>query len=338
MDLKQKVKTYSESLGFDLFAVAPVEIYTDYLADVKNRMREINVDLNDYMISSEGFFEKLSDPFKTLPTAKSIIILGVYSFDEESDYKHCNSELRCKTARTYSYYPVIRELTQKLASYIEENGYETVEGQNLPLKYVSDKIGLGTYGKNGLLLTEKFGSFIALRNIITDMPLELDSYKNHDYCEGCNACIKACPTKALYAPYKVNPKLCLNPVGRKEEHISPKMRKSMRTWLRGCDLCQEACPVNRNLIPRSVHPVAGFNPENHESHKDLGGLEKCPEALELIKKEYPWTIRRNAVISLVNIGKDSKMIIGEIQKHMVDTDERLKDYFSWAIDELSARS
>jgi len=338
MDLKEKIKAYSESLGIELFAVAPVEFYSEYLAETKNRMNDIHVDLNDYMIdkNNKDFFKQLSDPYKTLPSAKSIIILGVYSYDEKSDYKHCNKELRCKTARTYAYYPVIRDLTQKLTGYIENLGYEASEGQNIPLKYVADRTGLGSYGKNGLLLTSRYGSFLALRNIITNMPLEPDSYQNQDYCKGCEACLKACPTKALYSPYKVNPKLCLNPVGRKEEPISPHMRKNMRTWLRGCDLCQEACPVNRRLTPRSVHNLAGFNPKNHESHKDLDGLEKCPEALELIKKQYPWTVRRNAVISLANIGKYSKTIIVEIQNQMAGMDEKLKEYFSWAIAELNA--
>jgi len=337
MDLKQKIKAYSESLGIDIFAVAPIEIYADYLAEVKHRMDETQAGLADYMIdkNDKAYFSELSNPYSTLPSAKSIIILGVYAYDEKSDYRRCNKEKRCKTARTYAYYPVIRQLTQKIVRYIESQGYEAKDGQTIPLKYVSDRIGLGAYGKNGLLHTKQFGSYLALRNIITTVPLVADHYKSENQCIGCHACLKACPTKALYAPYKVNPKLCLNPVGRKEDVISPKMRKNMRTWLRGCDLCQEACPINRGLPPRAVHPWAGFDPENHSSHQDLGGLEKCPEALELIKKEYPWTVRRNAVIALVNMNNNSEDVIGELKKQLTGMDDRLKVYFAWAIDELT---
>jgi len=338
IELREKIEYYSVSLGIDLFAVAPIEIYSEYLDETQKRLQETQATLDDYMVNrrNTNFFTALSSPKETLPSGKSIILLGVYAYDEKSDYKSCYKEQRCKTARTYSYYPVIRQLTQKLTGYIEGLGYEAVEGQNIPLKYVADRIGLGSYGKNGLLLTKQFGSFLTLRSVITSAPLDPDSFTNDDFCKNCNACLKACPTKALYAPYKVNPRLCLNPVGRKDEYIEPQMRKKMRTWLRGCDICQEVCPINRQLVPRKVHPFSGFDSSKHESHADLDGLEKCPEARELIRKEYPKTIRRNAVIALANMGKFDDLLIQELHKHMADTDEDLKTYFAWAIEELSS--
>jgi len=336
MNLRDEVKNQAKSLGIDLFGVAPVEVYSEYLNEVKRRMDEKSLCLNDYMIdeSNEKFFERLANPAKTLPSAKSIIIVGVYSYDENSDYKHCSKEIRCKTARTYAYYPVVRRLTDGLSKHIENLGYKVESGQNIPLKYVADRIGLGSYGRNGVLLTKEYGSFVALRSIITNLPMEPSSFQKTDFCTGCNVCLKACPTKALYEPYKVDPKLCLNPIGRKEDHISIEMRKKMNNWLRGCDICQDVCPVNRQLTPRDIHPLAGFDPEHHESHTDLGGLEKCPEALELIKNTYPATVRRNAVISLANRSKNREKITKEIERNMVDMDKELKEYFSWAIKEL----
>jgi epoxyqueuosine reductase len=53
---------------------------------------------------------------------------------------------------------------------IRDLGYSAVCGQDVPLKYVAQRIGLGGYGKNGLLLTEEYGSYVGLRAVITEAP------------------------------------------------------------------------------------------------------------------------------------------------------------------------
>lgn len=341
MDLKDEIRKFSMSSGIDLFGVAPIEVYSEYLEEISNRIKENQNQLQDFMVneSDTDFFRRLSNPHELLPSAQAIIILGIYSYDEHSDYKSAQKELRCKTARTYSYYPVVRDATQKVADYIREQGYEAVEGQNIPLKHAADRIGLGSYGKNGLLYTRRYGSFIALRNIITNAPLTPDCFQKEDVCTGCDACLKACPTKALYAPYKVNPRLCINPVGRRDDRIPEDMRKKMRNWLRGCDICQEVCPANKQLEARSADLRAGFDSKRHDSHKDLDGLEKCPEILELLKEEYPHTIRRNAVISLANICQYNEAVVRQIQGYADGMDDEvLKEYYIWAIDELNRKS
>ena len=93
-------------------------------------------------------------------------------------------------------------------------------------------------------------------------------------------------------------------------------------------MCQDVCPVNGQLIPRKTHEWAGFYPEFHESHKDLGGLEKCPKAIDLIKASYPQTVRRNAAIALANLGKVSDEIISELEAQALDAEGDMKTIFS----------
>lgn len=340
MYLKEDIRKFAMSEGVNLFGVAPIEVYSEYQEEVCSRIKQNQNQLQDFMVNENDtdFFRRLSNPRELLPSAQAVIILGVHSFDEYSDYTWAQKELRCRTARTYSYYPVIRDATQKVADYISKQGYEAVEGQNIPLKHVAVRIGLGSYGKNGLLYTKQYGSFIALRSIITNAPFAPDNLQQEDVCTGCNACLKACPTKALYAPYKVNPKLCINPVGRKDSYIPEDMRKKMRNWLRGCDICQEVCPINRCVEARKADYRAGFDSKRHDSHKDLDGLEKCPEILELLKEEYPYTIRRNAVISLANICRYNEAVIQQLQRYVEGMrNEALKEYFIWAIAELNRK-
>ncbi len=70
---------------------------------------------------------------RTLAWARSIVILGVYSFDTEGDYGAARTNLQGKTARTYAYYPVARQIAEQVAAFIEEAGYRAAQGQQIPL-------------------------------------------------------------------------------------------------------------------------------------------------------------------------------------------------------------
>ena len=302
VELKRRIKEFAMAKGADLVGVAPVEYYSDYRVEMDQRMEETRASHADFMMpdSDRNFPERLSNAANALPTAKAIIVLVVNVYDEGAVYEKTEGELRGKTARTYSYYPVVRQAAEKLTAFIQDLGYSATHGQDVPLKYVADRMGLGCYGKNGVLLTEKYGSFIGLRNVLTDAPLEPDELPRLSLCTGCNRCLRACPTGALYAPYKVNPRLCLNPITRSEKYIALEMRSKMQNWISGCDICQEACPVNQDLKPREYDPRSGFYPEHHSSHRNLGGLEKTPELLDLLRPNHPDIIRRNAAIAMGN--------------------------------------
>ncbi len=337
MSLENEIKEFARSQGADLVAVASIEIYGDYLAEVKDRLAETGADLSDYMIqpADVSFFERLADPRETLADAKAIIVLGVYAYDRTADYSKTQQGLRGKTARIYSYYPVVRKIAEKLAEFIEKCGYRAIQGQNIPLKYVADRTKLGTYGKNALLLTKQYGSYVALRNIITDLPLSPDRLERFvSPCEDCRVCLKACPTGALYAPYKVNASFCINPLTRRQDDIPPELRSKMQNWISGCDICQEVCPVNKELTVRRIDPRAGFDPRHHASHRYLDNVEKTPHLTDILGEAYPDVIRRNAAIALANVGKGKLEALAALKKHIATASGQLKEYYLWAIDVL----
>jgi epoxyqueuosine reductase len=337
MSLKNEIIGLARSQGADLVGVAGVEDYCDYLAEVRERFRETAARLEDYMAppGDTSFFERLSMPRETLPEARAIIILGVGAYDKNAIYKDTRKQLRGKTARTYSCYPVVRQIANKVAAFIEDSGYKAVPGQDVPLKFVADRIGLGAYGKNGILLTEKCGSYVGLRSVITDIPIAPDRFeKMTPPCYDCELCLKACPTGALYAPYKVNPRLCINPLTRKQEYIQPRLRLKMQNWICGCDICQEVCPVNKKLVVRDVDPRSGFDSQHHASHKYLDNIEKTPLLTDILGETYPDVIRRNASIALANIGKGRAEAIQALKKSLTDAKGELKQYYLWAISTL----
>ncbi|MBN2129824.1 MAG: epoxyqueuosine reductase [Sedimentisphaerales bacterium] len=338
MSLKKKIVSLASSQGANLVGVARPSVWADYLEEVRARLRETGAAGEDYMLCEDAmtFFEKLSDVHRTLASAKSIVILGVYSFDEEGDYGATRQKLQGKTARTYAYYPVIRQIAEQVAAFLAEAGYRVIQGQHIPLKHVAHGIGLGTYGWNGLLLTRDFGSYVALRAVVTDAELEPDTFEPPaPPCQGCGRCVKACPTGALYAPGKVDPALCINPLTRKAEDIPQHLRRKMGNWVCGCDICQDVCLMNRSLKPRVPDPRAGFDPAHHASHRTLGGLTRYPELKGLLENDRMPVMQRNAAIALANIGTAEAL---DMLRNHKDMDAREPNqYIAWAIDRISQR-
>ena len=339
MSLKDNIVSFAESQGADLVGIANVHVYPGYLREVNVRIGETGATGAEYMLPEQAmdFFTKLSDVRFALPSARSIVILGVYSLDTDGDYSESWGRLQGKTARTYAYYPVVRQIAEQVAVFIEKEGYRAIHGQQIPLKYAACEIGLGSYGWNGLLTTAEFGSYVALRAVVTDAELEPDVFEPPEMpCEGCRKCLSACPTGALFAPYKVDPALCINPLTRRKDDIPRALRKKMDNWVCGCDICQEACPINRRLEARLPDPRAGFDPVNHTSHRLLAGLARTPDLIGLLNNMRSPVMQRNAVIALANIGTAEAMDL--IARFENNDDDRLDEYVSWAIDRAAQRN
>ena len=83
MSLKADIVSFAYAQGASLVGVAGVETCSDYLEQVRARLLETGATGADYMLAEDAlpFFERLSDARRTLPSARSIMLLGVYSFD-----------------------------------------------------------------------------------------------------------------------------------------------------------------------------------------------------------------------------------------------------------------
>lgn len=138
---------------------------------------------------------------------------------------------------------MLESAAQQLRNAYPENKFVWFS-DNSPIPEVVAGVhaGLGKRGKNGLLINEKYGSFVFLGEIVTDLEILPDSAPEKDQkCLDCGQCKSACPVSLDKAA-------CLSAVNQKKNGLTAEeigqIRESGCVW--GCDVCGEVCPMNKN--------------------------------------------------------------------------------------------
>jgi epoxyqueuosine reductase len=158
-------------------------------------------------------------------------------------------------AQGRDYHKVLRNRLQKLADRIEAEagtfGYR-VFTDSAPVMEVelAARAGLGWRGKHTLLLSRDAGSWFFLGEILVDLPLPPDA-PAAEHCGTCRACLNACPTGAIVAPYRVDARRCISYLTIELKGSIPlELRSLIGNRVYGCDDCQLCCPWNREA-PRT---------------------------------------------------------------------------------------
>ena len=260
------IKAEAQRLGFLSCGIARA----DFLEEEAPRLEKwLQQGMHGQMSYMENHFDKRLDPRLLVPGAQSVISLLLNYYpeqqQEEGGYKIS------KYAYGEDYHFVIRDKLKFLLSFIREEIGE-VEGRGFvdsaPVldKAWAAKSGLGWMGKHSNLLTQKVGSYYFIAELIVDLPLDCDSPVT-DHCGSCTACIDACPTEAIVAPYQVDGSKCISyfTIELKDE-LPNEMKGKFDDWMFGCDVCQDVCPWNRFSSP---HKEPRFQP-----HPELLAMTK----------------------------------------------------------------
>lgn len=181
-------------------------------------------------------------PNDILEDAKSVVVLAIPLL---------KSVLRNAPSREYflNYFMINHELNRialKLGRFLESEGYEATpipashpynvdeNRGDLSHRHAAVLAGIGSMGKNNLLITKNYGPRVRLVSIVTNAPLVGDSPLNENFCEGCEECIKFCPVNALETGY-TNKEKCITQLKKigKELNINDLI----------CGICIKACPI-----------------------------------------------------------------------------------------------
>jgi epoxyqueuosine reductase len=254
------IKQEAQRLGFLSCGISKA----GFLEEEAPRLeRWLNNNMHGQMSYMENHFDKRLNPTLLVDGAKSVISLLLNYYP--SEFQNPASYKISKYAYGHDYHFVIKEKLAELLHFIqseigEVHGRAFVDSAPVLDKAWAAKSGLGWLGKNGNLISQKVGSFYFIAELIVDLDLEYD-HATTDHCGTCTACIDACPTQAIVAPYVVDGSKCISYFTIElKENIPQEMKGTFDDWAFGCDVCQDVCPWNRFSKAHS-EPLFNPNPE-----------------------------------------------------------------------------
>ncbi len=244
------------------------------------------------------------------------------------------------------YHKVLRKKLQKLADQISGEigrfGYRVfVDSAPVLEKAIAEKAGLGWIGKHSNLLVENAGSWFFLGELYTDLPLPIDPPRTTEHCGSCTACIQACPTDAIVAPYRVDARRCISYLTIElRDSIPVEFRRAMGNRIYGCDDCQLVCPFNKfssptklddfdirhNLDEASLLSLFAWT-ENEFNHRFEGS------AIRRIGYEC-W--QRNIAVALGN-APYNEAIASVLEEKLGQFNAMVEEHIVWAIKEQQAK-
>ena len=261
------VKETARRVGFDLVGVSSAE-------PLPEAGRRLGQAVRKGYTADMAYLERnplaRSKPRSLVPWAGSVICLGI-------NYNYLPAEAHLPLSRYAlgrDYHLVLAEklqlFTRELRDLLGRDFRSRIAVDTSPLleKPLAQRAGLGWQGKHTLLVNKKFGSWVFLGELLTDLELTPDSPAANQ-CGQCGACTDACPTGALSEAGFLDARKCLSYLTIEHEgDFPPAILEKIKTHqattpkqsslcVYGCDICQEVCPFNRGTpgtSQKQFHP------------------------------------------------------------------------------------
>lgn len=196
--------------------------------------------------------EKRASPREIFPEARSVIVVALNYYTPQQHEQDSNTGKVSRYAWGDDYHDVVSQKLRALLSWIEEQdplatGKVCVDIQPIMDKAWAVRAGLGWLGKHTNVITQEYGSWVFIGELLLNLELEYDHERVEDHCGTCTLCIDACPTDAITEPYVVDSNKCISyaTIELRAPELPPEIETNLEGWMYGCDICQDVCPWNR---------------------------------------------------------------------------------------------
>lgn len=326
MDNKDKIKKFAKELSLDTIGFTKCRVFEELRPWFEYRKRK-----NLFNEFEEQDIEKKINPRLLMEEGKTILSIAFPYYYNDDD----NINQFSIYTRGIDYHKVVNDYLDKICQYIESLGGKAkrfVDSNPLPERYIASLCGIGVIGKNNTLITKKYGSYVFLGEIITDLELEPDE-PTLQGCIGCNICMEKCPTSVIIKDgSKFNSNMCVSYLTQKK-HLDKNEIPLIGGRIFGCDTCQSCCPHNKNIFKS---PIKEFEPKKYMENIDLKSIIKINNAE--FKEKYKnhscgWRgkniLVRNSLINYYLINKtDNDNLYKDI------TSPYIKEYYEKLFDKL----
>lgn len=333
----QTIRAIGYDFGIDVIKVTTAQPFTAAATRIKQQIDD------ELYLDSEHWHLKNMDDFcdarSVLPGARSIIsACQCYLTNEQTDSKTSREPQGSIARYTWrNHYADLKERLQNVAEVLKNDhkaASVVLSNERIAEKPIAQRSGVGYYGKNSIIINRRFGSWIVLGEIITDIEINPDSPDCHN-CGDCSVCIDTCPTRAIIGPYVIDRRRCMQALTNWYGVLPDEIAKVWGNRLYGCTDCQDRCPVNQNVEAQPVRATIGY----------VGSSASLRNILSMSEKEYRqkyarnqmgarWinfqAIRRNALVALGNIR--NRKTVPVLEKYSKESDAVLAQTARWAMD------
>ncbi len=255
--LEDAIKSFARELGFDATGLTSADSFTPDEEVTVERVRQGLMEGMPWFTEERA--RRSARPQGLLPGAKSVISLAMSYYTGEfpppggpgprgrvSRYAWGDDYHRVIKQRLRSF---TEGLTKRVGLPVQARMF--VDDGPMLDRAAAQRAGVGWFGKNTTILTPRYGSWVFLAEVVTDLNLGPDTPLGKT-CGQCVRCMDACPSGAITAPYVLDVTRCISYLTIECRGPIPRqLRPPVGDWVFGCDICQEVCPVNRKVLPSS---------------------------------------------------------------------------------------
>lgn len=249
------MRSRAADLGFEAFGVAPADSAPQALQRLRNWLESGH---HGDMLWMAETPERRADPQGLWPEVRAVIILGLnYGIADDAlanlgNPTHGSIALY---ARRRDYHEIIKGRLKELAGFLvsKAGGDVKVFVDTAPVleKTLAEAAGLGWQGKNTVLISRDFGTWLFLGAIYTTLELPAN-VAGVEACGSCTRCLDICPTQAFPAPFMLDSRRCISYLTIEHKGPIPRdLRTPIGNRIFGCDDCLAVCPWNK--FARDAH-------------------------------------------------------------------------------------